>query len=131
MAFQLFLIFTGSGLGGLMRYGLSGVVQNLWGPTFPVGTLVVNVSGCLGVGFLAALMTGPLVVREEYRIAMLIGVLGGYTTFSTFGRETLSLMSDGEWLLAGLNVLLSNALGLLAVWAGAALSARLYGAGAP
>lgn len=129
--YKVLLVFLGSGVGGALRYLVAGVVQNFWGPTFPVGTLVVNCTGCLAIGFLVALMMGPTVVREEYRLAVLIGLLGGYTTFSTFGRETMALVTDGQWLLAGTNVVLSNALGLLAVWAGAAASIRLYGTGAP
>ena len=130
MLYKAILVFLGSGVGGLLRYVLSGLIQSWWGPTFPIGTLIVNVSGCLAIGFLAAMMTGPVIVREEYRIAILIGLLGGYTTFSSFGRETMALVNDREWLYAALNVVLSNLLGLVAVWAGAAISARIYGAGA-
>ena len=125
------LIFLGAGSGGLLRYWLGGLIQNWWGPTFPLGTLIVNVSGCLAMGFLAAVWTGPVLIREEYRTAVLVGVLGGYTTFSSFGRETLALTHDGEWLRAGGYVLASVALSLLAVWIGAALAAKLFGAGAP
>src|ERR1044071_6349630 len=116
MAYKVLLVFLGSGVGGVARYLLSGIIQDRWGPTFPMGTLVINVSGCLAIGFLAAMMTGPVMVREEYRVAILIGILGGYTTFSSFGRETMALVADREWLLATLNVMLSNVLGLLAVW---------------
>lgn len=125
------LIFLGSGTGGLLRYWLAGIVQNWWGPAFPLGTLVVNVSGCLAMGFLATIWTGPVLIREEYRTAILIGVIGGYTTFSSFGRETLALVHDGEWWRAGWYVTGSVALGLLAVWFGAALATKLYGSGAP
>ncbi|MCC6908204.1 MAG: fluoride efflux transporter CrcB [Phycisphaerales bacterium] len=130
MAFNAFLVFLASGLGGLLRYALSGVVHAWWGPTFPVGTLTVNVIGCFIMGFLATALTGPILVRDEYKVAILIGLLGGFTTFSSFGGETMALVSRGQWTLAGLNVLLSNVLGLAAVWAGAALSIRLYGTGA-
>lgn len=131
MLYKALLVFLGSGLGGLIRYVLSGLIQGWWGPRFPMGTLVVNVSGCLAIGFFAAMMTGPVLVREEHRVAVLIGVFGGFTTFSSFGRETMALMNDGEWFLAGVNVLLSNLLGLIAVWAGAAISTKMYGAGVP
>lgn len=124
-------IFLGAGSGGLLRYWLGGLIQNWWGPTFPLGTLIVNVSGCLAMGFLAAAWTGPVLIREEYRTAVLVGVLGGYTTFSSFGRETLALTHDGEWLRAGGYVLGSVALSLLAVWIGAAIAAKLFGSGAP
>ncbi|HEX5443174.1 MAG TPA: fluoride efflux transporter CrcB [Pirellulales bacterium] len=125
------LIFLGSGSGGLLRYWLGGIVQNWWGPTFPLGTLIVNVSGCLAMGFIATAWTGPVLIREEYRAAMLIGVLGGYTTFSSFSRETLTLARDGEWWRAGAYILGSVALSLVAVWLGSAIAAKLYGTGAP
>lgn len=125
------LIFVGAGLGGLLRYGLGGVVQAWWGPAFPMGTLVVNVSGCVVMGFLAAAWYGPVMVRDEVRVAVLVGVLGGYTTFSTFGRETLALVDDGEGLRAGLNVAGSVVLSLAGVWLGSAFAGRLYGTGAP
>jgi len=121
------LIFLGAGTGGLLRYWLGAAVQNWWGPAFPMGTLIVNISGCLAMGFLAAAWTGPVLIREEYRLAVLVGVLGGYTTFSTFGRETLMLASGGEWFRAGVYVLASVALSLAAVWAGAAAANKIYG----
>ncbi len=71
------LVFVGSGAGGLLRYWWGEVVQNWWGSTFPLGTLVINVSGCLAMGFLATVWTGPMLIREEHRFAVLIGVLGG------------------------------------------------------
>jgi CrcB protein len=136
-ATKLGLVFLGAGAGGVLRYWLGGVVQHWFGASapgwasFPVGTLVVNVSGCFLIGLLAVMLTGPLMVREEVRLALLIGVLGGYTTFSSFGRETLALVHDGQWLFAGLNVLVSNAAGLAAVFAGDRLAMRLFGGGAP
>lgn len=125
------LVFVGSGGGGLLRYWLGGLVQAWWGPTFPLGTLIVNITGCLAMGFLATLWTGPVLIREEYRTGVLIGVIGGYTTFSSFGRETIALAHDGEWLRAGGYVASSVVLGLLAVWIGAAIATKLYGTGAP
>jgi len=127
---KLTLIFLGAGTGGVLRFWLGGLVQNWWGPTFPLGTLLVNISGCLLMGFLFTTWTGPVPVRPEVRDAVLIGVLGGYTTFSSFGRETMALASDGEWGRAGLYVLGSVALSLAAVWAGAAVATKLYGTGA-
>ncbi len=124
------LIFLASGFGGILRYGLGGLVQNWWGPTFPLGTLIVNITGCLGIGFLATAFSGPLLIREEYRIAVLVGILGGYTTFSSFGRETMALIHDGEWSRAAVYVLLTNAVGLFAVWLGSTAATKLYGPGA-
>lgn len=125
------LIFFCSGLGGVLRYWLGGLVQNWWGPTFPLGTLIVNITGCLGIGFCATAFSGGLMIREEYRVAVMVGIFGGYTTFSAFGRETLVLIDNGEFARASLNVLLSVTVGLAAVWLGSALATKLYGAGTP
>ena len=124
------VIFFGAGAGGVLRYWLGGLVQNWWGPTFPQGTMIVNISGCLVLGFLFTAWTGPLLVRIEVRDAVLIGVLGGYTMFSSFGRETLSLAHGGEWLRAGIHVLGSVALSLIGVWLGSVIAGKLYGTGA-
>ena len=124
------LIFLGAGSGGLLRHWIGGAVQHWWGPAFPMGTLIVNVSGCLAMGFLAAIWTGPGAIREELRLAVLVGVLGGYTTFSSFGRETLELVHDGQWSRAGGYVLGSVILSLAAVWVGATIATRIDGAGA-
>ena len=74
--------------------------------------------GCLLIGFLASLLTGPFIVREEIRLAILVGLLGGFTTFSTFGFETLGLLEDREYWWAFVNVTLSNGVGLGGVWIG-------------
>src|SRR5258705_449699 len=95
-------------------------------PEWPGGRMFL-ISGCVAIGVLFALFTGPVLVREEVRVALFIGVLGGYTTFSSFGRETIALVHDGQWLFAALNVLLSNVLGLLGVFAGDRLVTRLFG----
>ncbi len=125
------LIFAASGFGGVLRFGIGGFVQNWWGPTFPLGTLVINVTGCLGIGFFATAFSGSLLIREEYRVAILLGLFGGYTTFSSFGRETLALVHDREWSRAAMYVLLTNAVGMFGVWLGAAIATKLYGPGAP
>jgi CrcB protein len=128
MPIKLILIFLGSGVGGVARYVLAGLVQGACGSGFPFGTLVVNVTGCLAMGFLATLFAGlggPMTgMREEYRLAILVGVLGGYTTFSSFSRETLTLLQEGQWPAALLNITLSNVLCLIGVWAGWALAMR-------
>ena len=129
---KLILIFLGSGLGGVLRYVLSGWVQNWTTESFPTGTLVVNVIGCFAIGFLSQAFTAPggmgLAIKEEYRIAIIIGIIGGFTTFSAFGKETLSLAADREMMLAALNLILSVALGFGAVWIGTRLAERIYGA---
>lgn len=113
-------IGLGSALGGMARYGCSGLAARYIGATFPWGTLIVNVSGCLVIGFLATLASadGRLLLSPDARAFLMIGVCGGFTTFSAFSIETLNLARDGEWLWAGANVILSVALCLVAVWLG-------------
>jgi fluoride exporter len=124
------LIFLGAGSGGVLRYWVSSWVHNQWGSLFPLGTLAVNLSGCLIIGFLAAAFNGPFLIRDEYRAALIVGILGGYTTFSSFGRETMVLVEESELGLAALNIVLSVGLGLLGVWAGGVCALKLFGSGA-
>lgn len=113
-------IGLGSALGGMARYGCSGLAARYIGATFPWGTLIVNVSGSLVIGVLAALAAadGRLLISPDARAFLMIGVCGGFTTFSAFSIETLDLARDGDWLWAGANVVLSVVLCLLAVWLG-------------
>lgn len=126
-ALNILMIFIGAGIGGVLRYTIGGGVQSITGASFPFGTLTCNVLGCLVIGFLGAAFAGPILIPEQYRLGILVGILGGFTTFSSFGNETFSLMTDSQWLYAGLNLTLSNALGLIGVWAGVTLSHRIYG----
>lgn len=123
------LIFLCSGLGGVLRYVLGEFIQGRSGRAFPLGTLFVNTTGCLGIGFFAGACAAGLSIREEYRVAVLAGLFGGYTTFSAFGRETVELAGHGHIARAGGYVLLSVVLGLAAVWAGAAIGSKAFGAG--
>ncbi len=119
-----FWIAIGSALGGIARYWCSGIVARLIGETFPWGTLIVNVIGSFIIGFFATL-TGPdgrLLVPSVARQFVMIGLCGGYTTFSSFSLQTLNLATDGEYLYAGLNIVLSVVLCLLAVWLGSILA---------
>ncbi len=124
---KFLLIFIGSGAGGVLRYALAGWTQRLANGSFPIGTLIVNITGCLLIGFLSAAFSGRLLVREEYRVAVLIGLLGGYTTFSTFGLETFALLNDGQWWRATANVTASVILGLAGVWSGYRLAEHWLG----
>ncbi len=115
---KLVLIACGGGLGAVARDGLAGVAQRLGDGGFPLGTLVVNLTGCLLIGVVAGFFSGPSVMREEVRLAITVGFLGGFTTFSTFGLETFVLLTErGAWPALS-NMLLSNLVGLTLVWAG-------------
>jgi CrcB protein len=120
---QLGAVGSGGFLGAIARYALSGLAYR-WGAFggFPHGTLVVNVVGCLAIGLLAGLAENRLILGTHARLFLLIGFLGGFTTFSTFGYETLMLARDAEWIKATLNATLHLVLGLSAVWLGFALS---------
>jgi CrcB protein len=125
---KILLIAAGGGAGALLRYLVSGLVYKVADSPFPFGTLVVNVFGCLVAGSLFAYFSSPHLVREEYRVALLIGVLGAFTTFSTFSWETLSLARDGELRLALVNVVLTNVLALTALWFGYRITEKWFGA---
>lgn len=125
---KLLCVLIGGGFGSLARYLLSGWAQRLSSGSFPLGTLTVNVAGCLLLGFLAAALGDKVLVREEIRIAVTVGLLGGFTTFSTFGLETFMLLNDGQPLRAAANVCLSVGLGLFAVWSGYRLAENWLGA---
>ena len=118
---SLYLWITlGSGLGGLARFALSGFVAHHFGETFPWGTLIVNISGSFIIGLFSTLTDseGRLFVGATSRQFVMTGVLGGFTTFSSFSLQTLSLARDGEWLRAGGNAVGSLVLCLVAVWLG-------------
>jgi fluoride exporter len=120
-------VALGSALGGVARYGLSGLVARSFGETFPWGTLIVNVLGSFLIGFVATL-TGPdgrVLVSPVTRQFWMPGIFGGFTTFSSFSLQTLSLAQDGEWTRVLANVTLSVALCLLGVWLGASLAAAV------
>jgi fluoride exporter len=122
-----FWIAVGSALGGIARYWCSGITARLIGETFPWGTIVVNVVGSFIIGFFATL-TGPdgrIFASSTARQFVMIGLCGGYTTFSSFSLQTLNLANDGEWLYAGANITLSVVLCLIAVWAGHVLAVGL------
>lgn len=123
-------VALGGALGSVGRFWLSGVVATRYGESFPMGTLVVNVSGSLVIGFLAALSApeGRLLPSPGLRQFLMLGVCGGYTTFSSFSLQTLNLLRDREWLYAGGNVLFSVGLCLVAVWLGYLLGAAVSSA---
>jgi fluoride exporter len=125
--FAYLWIALGSALGGMARYWCSGIAAVLIGETFPWGTLIVNVLGSFVIGFFATL-TGPggrIYVGSDVSQFVMLGLCGGFTTFSSFSLQTLNLVSDGEWARAGANIVGSVVCCLIAVWAGYILAASL------
>ncbi|MGF1641243.1 MAG: fluoride efflux transporter CrcB [Rhodospirillales bacterium] len=116
-------VAAGSALGGVLRYWCSGLIAARIGETFPWGTLIVNVVGSALIGIFAAVTApdGRLLVAPEVRMFFTVGLLGGFTTFSSFSLQTLHLMRDGEWLFVAGNVVGSVVLCLVGVWLGYAL----------
>lgn len=112
------LIVIFGALGTLARYGAGRLSRHLLGASFPYGTLFVNVAGCLLFGLLAELALGSDAVPRALKLALTVGFLGAFTTFSTFGYETLQLARDGELASAAANGAANLVLGLAAVWAG-------------
>lgn len=118
-------VAVGGAVGCLARYGLTRYVQAGFGTGFPLATLLVNVSGSFALGFVCFLAADRLALSPTLRLGLMTGVLGGYTTYSTFMLETLALGEGGSWAKAGLYLLLSVVLGLAAVIAGAWLARSL------
>ena len=122
---NIMLVGTGGFAGALLRYGLSGLIQRTTiMSTFPYGTLVVNMLGCLLIGFAAGFIDSRQISGEEVRLFALVGLLGGFTTYSAFGYETLLLLRDTDYLRAVGNVAIHVVLGISLVWAGYELTSR-------
>lgn len=124
MAFTYLLIALGGALGTVARFWLSGLVAARYGEFFPVGTLVINITGSFVIGLFATLTDpgGRIFASMQLRQFFMIGLCGGYTTFSSFSLQTLGLAREGEWLYAGLNIVLSVVLCLAGVWLGQVLA---------
>jgi len=120
-------IFLGGGLGSIARFAASGLVARQFGETFPWGTLLVNVSGSFVIGWFATYTApeGRWLVGPSFREFFMLGICGGYTTFSSFSLQTLTLVEDGQWFKAGANAALSVFLCLAAVWLGHLLALSL------
>jgi CrcB protein len=134
---RLLLIALGGGIGSALRFLVSErITPGLWSakpgatPPFPLATLAVNATGCFAAGLFAAWYITSA-AREDLRLFLVVGLLGGYTTFSAFGKETVLLAQAGQWGHAALNVALSNALCLAGVWLGLRAGAILTPAHAP
>lgn len=118
---RFFIIGLGGAIGTLLRYYMGGLDYRFSSGVFPVSTLVVNVTGSFVIGFLWGVVD-RFVISPDVRLFIFIGVLGGYTTFSTFSLETFNLMRDGEYRIAAVNVALSVILSIIAVFAGYIIS---------
>lgn len=119
---MIWAVAIGSAAGGMARYLLGGVVQRMSGTTFPAWTLIVNVTGSLALGFLMRYLGEGVAVSAEARALLTVGFCGGYTTFSTFSFEVVTLFEQGDWRRASLYVIASVTLSLMAMWAGMALA---------
>lgn len=116
-------IAVGGALGSMARFFVSSSFAKIFGEVFPWGTIIVNITGCFVIGILATL-TGPdgrVVVASDFRQFLLIGICGGYTTFSSFSLQNLNLLRDGDLLAAGSNTLVSFVACMVAVWLGAVI----------
>ena len=122
---QVMAIAVGGALGSVLRYGLSTWVHTLAGRGFPYGTLAVNVLGCLAMGFLFVLLVERMGESALWRAGLLIGVLGGFTTFSTFSIETFNLIEQGAMAKAAANMATSLVLCVGATWLGAILARQI------
>jgi CrcB protein len=119
---RLLLVGLGGFVGTLGRYWLSGVIARRYGETFPFGTLAVNALGCFLIGFLFHVFYDRALSSPTSRTVIFIGVLGGFTTFSSYGLQTFTLLRDGEVLLAFANIAASNLVCLVLVWLGYTLA---------
>ena len=122
---NMIVIALGAAIGANLRYGLSFWAAQRWGATFPYGTLIINVIGSFVIGLVLVLATSRISLSEPMRLLLVTGLLGGFTTFSSFSFETYMLVTTGSIVEAGLYVLGSFGLGMLAVFLGAGIGRML------
>jgi len=118
---NLLLVFVGGGLGAVVRYLLQGFVYRFAGTDFPYGTIIVNILGCFTIGLLMSSMEERFLATPALRLFLTIGILGGFTTFSSFSYETMALLREGDFLAGGINVIASVVVCLGATWLGLGL----------
>ena len=119
---RLVLIAIFGAVGTLLRYGIQVFMQVQTGSTFPWGTLLINLTGCFGLGLIGQITLNRMMISPDWRMAITVGFFGGYTTFSSFGWETAKMLEGGEWLPATAYVATSVVIGLLLSVAGIRLA---------
>jgi fluoride exporter len=124
MLTRYLLVVIGGGTGALARYVAASAIMTRFGGKFPLGTLVINLTGSFLIGFLMTVLTERWQVDPRWRLLLVVGFLGGYTTFSSFEYETYTAVRDGEMWVGMINVVGSVMLGYAAVWLGSALGRR-------
>ncbi len=112
---NILLIGIGGFVGAVARYEIALWIGQRWGRSFPLGTFVINVTGSFLIGLLMTLMAERIIENPQWRLLLVVGFLGAYTTFSTFEYETSALLKDGEWMYASLNVIGSVVVGFIAL----------------
>jgi CrcB protein len=118
------LVAVGGGTGALARYVAASAIMTRFGGKFPLGTLVINVTGSFLIGFLMTTLTERFKLDPSWRLFLVVGFLGGYTTFSSFEWETFTAVREGAWWIGAVNVASSVMLGYVAVWLGVMLARR-------
>ena len=118
---NILLVFVGGGLGAAARYILQGAVYRVTGAGFPYGTLIVNILGCFVIGLLMSSMEERFMAAPSLRVFLTVGILGGFTTFSSFSYESMMLLREGDIIAGGLNIVLSVVICLGATWLGLGL----------
>ncbi|HRH47504.1 MAG TPA: fluoride efflux transporter CrcB [Panacibacter sp.] len=115
---SVLIVFAGSGLGGVARYGMQAWIFKTYPFTFPLGTFVVNILGCFLIGLFYTLSEKTNFISPDWRLALTTGLCGGFTTFSTFGYENMNLLKTGNYLYFSLYIIASVVLGIAAVFGG-------------
>ncbi|MBN2076432.1 MAG: fluoride efflux transporter CrcB [Dehalococcoidales bacterium] len=124
---DIIYIVVAGGFGALGRYFITGLAHRLFGAGFPYGTLIVNVLGSFLIGLVMQASMSTDLVPPSWRLALTLGFLGAFTTFSAFSYETLGYLEDGAWLLAGVNILANVLPAIIAVFFGVLLGRTLFG----